>query len=75
MTSEDLSRIHEAGVERHGDRWYHANRRAVEVLWGSRLKVDSPEVKETLPMVLYKVLNGMMVDQGMAWKEPSVEFP
>lgn len=63
----EASRIHQVGVERHGTRWVHANRRAVEVLWGSRLQVDSAEVKETIPLIVLKVLDGNMIDLGKRW--------
>jgi hypothetical protein len=71
MTSEDLLKVHEYGVARFGDKWYHANRRAVEVLWGTRLRADSPEVKKAIPLLLFKVLCGMMLDQGKVWSKES----
>lgn len=62
------------GVERHKDRWLHANRRAVETLWGTSLRADSAEVKESLPRVILAVLDGHMVDQGNQWNRDKKQW-
>lgn len=67
--SANTERVHEVGVERHGGSWYHANRRAVEVLWQSPIKADSPEAKLTIPLLILKVLDGHMVDMGKVWNK------
>lgn len=66
--------VHEVGSERHGIRWMLANRRAVEILWTSKLRADSPEFKEALPLVLLKVLDGNMLDLGYKWNQETLKW-
>lgn len=63
--------VHEAGAARHGDRWLHANQRAVEELWNTRLRVDLPEVKEAMPRVVLRLLDYMMIQTGHKWNPQS----
>jgi hypothetical protein len=64
LTSEQ---IHSAGAERHKERWLFANQRAAEVVLGSPLHVHTTDVKVTIPRVVLKVLDGVMIDMGKRW--------
>ena len=64
MTTEQ---IHERGVRRHGADWANANQRAVDTLIGTGLKPWSPEVKDAIPRILLRVLDGVRLDAGQKW--------
>lgn len=63
----DTSRIHQIGAERHKGLWLFANQRAIEVLWGSALKPEDPDVKATIPRIVLVVLDALMVQRGNRW--------
>ena len=72
--------IHEIGIERHGYAWAKANQRAVDALTGTDMKPWNPGVKDVIPRVVLRILDGVRVDAGEQWplgasewtqKEPS----
>lgn len=63
----DTNRVHEVGAERHGAQWLSCNRRAVEIMWSTKLRADSPEAKEVVPLILLMVLDRAKLAQGLHW--------
>jgi hypothetical protein len=59
--------IHEIGAERHGDQWLHCNRRAVEILWDSTIRADSPAAKKVIPRIVLMVLDRAKIAAGLEW--------
>lgn len=57
MSRISFERIHEIGSNRHPRSWFNANRLAVENLWDSDLKVNDPEVKRVVSLVVLRVLD------------------
>lgn len=54
-----MSKIHEAGAKRHPGIWFEANRRAVEILWGSPLSPSDPKVKDLVPRIILSILDAV----------------
>jgi hypothetical protein len=49
--------IHELGAKYHPNTWLCATRLAVETLWDTDLRVDDPEVKRAISLVVLRVLD------------------
>ena len=49
--------IHLLGAKYHPHSWINANRLAVENLWDSDLRVDDPEVKRAVSLIVLRVLD------------------
>lgn len=62
-----VEQLHEIGVLKHGSLWLAANMRAVEALWETKLKVDSVEVKEAIPLIILRVLDAARNARGQSW--------
>ena len=58
-----FEKIHELGVERHPTVWFTASRVAASNLWDSGLRVDDPEVKRAVSLVVLRVLDAVMPDK------------
>lgn len=57
---ERFERIHEAGVERHKDAWYLANRVAVNAARG---EIDVERHKAVLSLIVLRVLDAVLLGQ------------
>ncbi len=71
MTTE---KWHEIGVKRHGAAWSKANQRAVDALTGSQLKPWDRHVKDALPQVILRILDGVRLDAGEQWLAGASEW-
>jgi len=65
--SMNSEKLHEVGVHRHGDRWFHANRRAIEAASAAGLKYYGAIEMIAIPSIVLKVLDGQMLDTGFVW--------
>lgn len=61
--------IHENGAMRHGIAWLNANQVAADVLLGSKLRINDPAVKETIPLILLRVLDRLKRMEGWKWNK------
>jgi hypothetical protein len=59
--------VHENGAKRHGANWINANQIAADVLMGSKLRINDPAVKETVPLILLRVLDRLKLQEGFNW--------
>lgn len=69
-----FEQINESGMRRHRDRWFHANRRAVEVIWGTKFRPNDPEVKQMVSQIILSILDGAQVDAGNNWVPKSGQW-
>ncbi len=63
----DTSKIHAAGIQRHRAAWPNANQRAVDALSGTSIKPWDPGIKDAMPRVILRILDGLRLDAGEEW--------
>lgn len=63
----NIETVHDNGVKRHGAMWARSNQRAVDALSGAELQPWSPGVKDAVPRILLRVLDGARLDGGDQW--------
>jgi len=57
VTQLTFEEIHEIGSRYHPVSWFNTNRVAASSLWDSGLRVDDPEVKRAVSLVVLRVLD------------------